>query len=45
MNYFDKVVIELQWVALYIWWIIIHATCPLALTVYKYNELQMFGVI
>jgi hypothetical protein len=45
MNCFDKVVIELQWVALYIWWVATHATCPLTLMVYKYNELQVSEVI
>jgi hypothetical protein len=38
MNCFDKVTIELQWVASYIQQI---ATCPLTFTMYKYSELQM----
>ncbi len=41
MSCFDKVAIELQWVASYIWWVATNATCPLALTTYKYSELQV----
>jgi hypothetical protein len=41
MSCFDKVAIELQWVASYIWWITTHATCSLAFMAYKYNELQV----
>jgi len=55
MSCFDRVIIELQWVTSYIqlvtilqltvYMIATHATCPLTLIVYKYNELQVFGAI
>jgi hypothetical protein len=41
MNGFDKVTIELQQVALYLWWVVTQATSSLALTMYKYNGMQM----
>jgi hypothetical protein len=41
MNGFDKVTIELQWVAWYLQWVATQATCSLAFTMYKYNGMQM----
>jgi hypothetical protein len=41
MNYFDRVTIELQWIALYLRWVVIQAICLWTLTMYKYNEMQM----
>ncbi len=49
MSCFDKVAIELQWIASYLWWVAtfhtIHATCALTFMVYKYSELQMPSTI
>jgi len=44
MNDFDKITIELQWIAPYILVscnVATHATCLLTLRTYKYSELQM----
>jgi hypothetical protein len=40
MSCFDKIAIELQWVAPYIQW-----TCSLTFMAYKYSELQMSNTI